>query len=163
DRIRDYIVRAVSALKAPDGVVGILGNHDTGAIAATLEANGVRLLLNETVALRRGGETIYLTGTDDVHHFWSPAALRTLESAPRDQPRIALVPSPELAGEAAALGYALYLCGHTHGGQFCLPGGIPIVTMGAMRSTASGAWRRGAMLGYTSRGIGTSTMPLRFN
>ena len=65
---------------------------------------------------------------------------------------------------AAAAGCALYLCGHTHGGQICLPGGRPILThLTRCRHLASGRWQCGAMTGYTNRGIGVSGPPLRFN
>ena len=78
--------------------------------------------------------------------------------------RIALIHSPEMADHAAAAGVSLYLCGHTHGGQVCLPGGRPILTrLTRCRHAAVGHWREGAMRGYTSHGLGTSWPPLRFN
>ena len=77
--------------------------------------------------------------------------------------KIALVHSPEVAHLAAPAGYALYLCGHTHAGQICLPGGQPIITNSALRwRHARGLWRRGDMLGYTSPGAGTSGLPVRY-
>ena len=55
------------------------------------------------------------------------------------------------------------LCGHTHGGQICLPGAVPVMTSSKMpRRFASGQWREGGMQGYTSRGIGTSVVDARF-
>ncbi len=61
-------------------------------------------------------------------------------------------------------GYALYLCGHTHGGQICLPGGRPIFTqLLRCKHAASGLWRQGRMAGYTNRGLGVSVPLLRFN
>jgi predicted MPP superfamily phosphohydrolase len=68
--------------------------------------------------------------------------------------RIALVHSAEVADDADAAGYALYLCGHTHGGQICPPGGRPLVTpLKRCRHAASGLRREGRMVGYTSRGL----------
>ncbi|MGE5504702.1 MAG: metallophosphoesterase, partial [Actinomycetota bacterium] len=81
---------------------------------------------------------------------------------------IALVHSPELAPEAAAAGHRLYLCGHTHGGQISLPGGIPVLTHDQRRHgqvprrLARGRWSHGAMTGITSTGAGASGIPLRF-
>ena len=40
---------------------------------------------------------------------------------------IVLAHSPEIIAEAGKLAVALYLCGHTHGGQICLPGGFPVI------------------------------------
>ena len=42
--------------------------------------------------------------------------------------KIILVHSPELYDIAANNGYNLYLSGHSHGGQICLPYGIPVIT-----------------------------------
>ena len=49
------------------------------------------------------------------------------------------------------------LSGHTHGGQLCLPGGIPIKLEAVLpRSMGAGMWRHAGMTGYTSVGAGTS-------
>ena len=153
----------LSAIRARDGAVGILGNHDAAGIADMLSSLGVVMLVNESVVLSRDGAEICLTGTDDVHHYWSRAAKRALEATGHGRMRIALVHTSELAREAADLGYALYLTGHTHGGQICLPGGYPVITMGMSRAYAAGLWRMADMVGHTSRGIGASTIPIRFN
>jgi uncharacterized protein len=152
-----------SAIRARDGIVGILGNHDSAGIADILSSLGATILVNESVALHRDGAELCLTGTDDVHHYWTPAAKQALEAAPRDRLRIALVHTSELAEAASRLGYALYLTGHTHGGQICLPGGYPVITMGMRRAYSAGLWQIGRMVGHTSRGVGTSSVPLRFN
>ncbi|MCK7581816.1 MAG: hypothetical protein MZV65_43480 [Chromatiales bacterium] len=56
------------------------------------------------------------------------------------------------------------LCGHTHGGQICLPGGFPLTwDARCPRRLAAGAWRHGALLGYTSVGAGTSVVNARLN
>ena len=153
----------LDVLRAEQGVLAVLGNHDSAALAESFEALGIRLLLNETVGLERNGQTIHLTGTDDVHYFYSEAARDALAEAPAGF-KIALIHSAELADVAADKGFALYLAGHTHGGQICLPGGRPILThMSRFRRYASGLWRHGAMQGYTSTGVGVSGLPVRFN
>ena len=49
------------------------------------------------------------------------------------------------------------LSGHTHGGQICLPGGIPILLEADLpRAFGAGAWRHADMAGYTSVGAGSS-------
>ena len=56
------------------------------------------------------------------------------------------------------------LCGHTHGGQICLPGGIPIFThLYSGRKFYRGLWNYGNMKGYTSPGCGAVAIPVRFN
>lgn len=163
DRTVAALRQVIGAIRARDGILATLGNHDSLRLVAPLEALGARLLANETVTLERGGDRVHVTGLDDVHYFYSAAASAALDAAP-DGFRIALVHSPEIAGRAAAAGFALYVTGHTHGGQVCLPGGRPIATnLRRHRRFASGLWRCGDMVGYTSRGAGVSFLPLRFN
>lgn len=153
----------IDAVAAPDGVAAVLGNHDEGALVEVLEGLGVRMLVNEALTLARGGERIHVVGTDDVHFFHTPAAEAALAGS-RDGFRIALVHTVGLVDVAAHLGYALYLTGHTHGGQICLPSGRPVFTaLDRHRHLAKGPWRHGGMQGFTSSGTGSGTPPLRFN
>ncbi len=153
----------LAALRPPDGVVAVLGNHDSHELVEPLEALGVRLLLNESVAVTRGDQSIHLIGCDDVHMFYDHAAEAALRHGGGGF-RVALVHSPDFAGQAAAAGCALYLAGHTHGGQICLPGGRPVVTgLDRHHGLARGAWRLHAMQGYTSTGLGSGEPALRFN
>jgi uncharacterized protein len=128
----DATVRMASIVKhirARDGIYGILGNHDFGTMVPKLEDIGIRILLNDHAMLRRGGDEIQLIGLDDVHAYQLVAdAAAALSGMPAGY-RILLQHSPELLDEAEAADVALYLTGHTHGGQICLPGGIPIMTI----------------------------------
>ena len=157
-------VRAlVDAVACRDGALATLGNHDGVRLVAPLAAAGIRVLVNETVEIRRGGGRLRVTGLDDVHRFHTAAALAALEPG-GGAVKIALVHSPEAAAAAAAAGYALYLAGHTHGGQVCLPGGRPVATnIRTARRQVAGLWRCGGMVGYTNRGVGVSPPPVRFN
>jgi len=143
--------------------LAILGNHDPAAIAGLLADAGYEVLVNRSLVLRRGSARLRVTGLDDVHSFFSVAALAALDDHAGEF-RVALVHSAEVADDAARAGYALYLCGHTHGGQVCLPSGRPVVThLQRCRHAARGLWREGAMTGYTSQGLGVSDLPLRFH
>jgi len=153
-----------ATVRAADGFVATLGNHDPGDIVSHLEKLGLDVLLNRSRRICRGAEEIAVTGVDDVHRYYTPAAAAALAAHDPARFGIALVHSPEFAGEAAAAGYDLYLCGHTHGGQVCLPGGRPLIThLCRHRDLHSGLWRHGGMVGYTSRGAGPSSLPVRFN
>jgi predicted MPP superfamily phosphohydrolase len=150
----------VAAVRTRDGTVGVLGNHDSAAMVAPMEDLGIRVLLNETISYARDEDVLHVTGVDDVHRFRTEDARVALESAP-DGFCIALVHSPE-AARAAAARHRLYLTGHTHGGQICLPGGRPFaIGMKGNRDLARGVWRHGDMVGYTSRGLGACVLPFR--
>ncbi len=163
DHILPPMAELVSRLRTREGVYAVLGNHDSADMVDAFEGLGVSVLINESRSVEREGARIHLTGTDDVHYYYTDAARAALALAP-DGFKIALIHSAELADAAADSGFRLYLAGHTHGGQVCLPGGRPIITqMSRHRSYASGLWRHGAMVGYTSRGVGVSGLPVRFN
>ena len=155
--------KLMAQLWAGNGIYAILGNHDCADMAEAFENLGMDVLINETRSLQKGEAQIHVTGTDDVHYYYTDAARAALETAP-DGFKIALIHSAELADVAADAGFSLYLAGHTHGGQICLPGGKPIIThMGRHRGYASGLWRHGSMTGYTTTGLGVSGLPVRFN
>ena len=72
--------------------------------------------------------------------------------------------TPEIYRQAAHSDFTVMLCGHTHGGQICLPGEIPITLDSTMpRRLGRGAWSYHRMIGYTSVGAGTSIVEVRLN
>jgi predicted MPP superfamily phosphohydrolase len=164
------ITRSAGLLaEALDGVrvrglrIAVLGNHDPVGMADALSRAGFEVLINRSLVLQREGERLRITGLDDVNSFYSEAARAALADHAGEF-RIALVHSAEVADYADEAGYALYLCGHTHGGQICLPGGRPLIThLKRCRHAARGLWRQGGMAGYTSCGVGVSGPPVRFN
>jgi predicted MPP superfamily phosphohydrolase len=163
ERSTALLMEALAGVRVRGPRLAILGNHDPASMAGLLERMGFDVLINRSIVLRRGDDALRVTGLDDVHSFYTEAALGALGEHDGEF-RIALVHSAEVADDADAAGYALYLCGHTHGGQICLPGGRPLVThLKRCRHAASGLWRQGRMVGYTSPGLGVSDLPMRFN
>ena len=160
--VRVPLQQIINNVCAPDGVYATLGNHDTHPAVKLLEEMGVRVLINENMALSRGSASITLTGTDDPHYYYTHHVVDTLRQSGEGF-KIALVHSPELYQEAAANKYHLYLCGHTHGGQICLPTGTPILrNLQKGRHLVQGCWQEKQMIGYTSPGCGVSGIPVRF-
>ena len=151
-------------ISARDGVFGILGNHDAAEIAFTLDEMGIRMLINEAVEIRRGTQSIWLAGIDDPFDYQCDDLPGTLQMVPADAFKILLAHTPELYGDASQLGVNLYLSGHTHAGQIRFP------VVGSIRNNANcpaayayGHWQHGKMHGYTSAGVGCSSLPVRFN
>jgi hypothetical protein len=160
------LASVLSVVQTPAGVWATLGNHDCVDMARPIEDLGIGLLVNEATVLRRGAARLRLVGLDDVHCFHTPLADEALATHAPNQDgvwSIALVHSPDMATVASRHGYGLYLCGHTHGGQVCLPGGYaPLSHLDSHRHLVRGAWRVGRMHGYTSCGAGASSVPLRY-
>jgi len=145
-------------------VYGVLGNHDTIRMVPALEAMGVKMLLNECAVLARGEERLYLGGIDDAHYYRVDNIEKVAAQIPDGEVAILLSHTPEIYRQAASAGFRLMLSGHTHGGQLCLPGGIP-VTLDAVlpRRMGAGPWHYGDILGYTTRGAGSCILPVRLN
>lgn len=149
-------------LKGP--IYGVLGNHDTLRLVPALEDLGIRLLLNESVVIERAGASLHLAGVDDAHYYQVHNLDRASAGIPEDACSILLSHTPEIYRLAAHAGFNLMLSGHTHGGQICLPGGIPIIwDARCPRAMAAGPWRYGGLIGYTSVGAGTSVVNARLN
>jgi predicted MPP superfamily phosphohydrolase len=162
DEALEVLAPIARALRAP--LYGVLGNHDPVSMVPGLEALGIRMLLNECVAIERGEDRIHLAGIDDAHFYESGSIERAAAGMPRDNFSVLLSHTPEVYREAERSGFDLMLSGHTHGGQICLPGGIPITLDAQLpRYMGRGAWRYGKLCGYTSVGAGSSIVPVRFN
>jgi uncharacterized protein len=169
DRNRDFagVFRVLDALSAPLGVYAVPGNHDhiVGIEAwrrALAEHTSIRDLTNDHVVIDCRGARFCVAGVDDFYHG---KPLLELPS-PRDRDfTLLLAHSPDQAERVrrAADAIDLTIGGHTHGGQVRLP------FLGAIRSSShnpdlydEGLRRRPWTQVYTSRGVGTVHLPVRF-
>ena len=156
--------KVVDAISAEHGILGILGNHDPAEIVWGLEALGVRMLVNETVEIRCGADSLWVAGVDDPFDYRCDDLEAALEGVPPNAFKLLLAHAPEIYQTAADQGVDLYLSGHTHGGQIRLP------FIGAVKHNANcpkefrhGLWKHAGMHGYTTAGVGCSSVPVRFN
>ncbi|MFA9476392.1 MAG: metallophosphoesterase, partial [Filomicrobium sp.] len=147
-----------------DPVYGVLGNHDSIRMVPDLEKMGIRMLVNESDTIERGGRKIHIAGIDDAHFYRADNIEKATDLIPLDAFSVLLSHTPEIYRQAAHAGFSLLLSGHTHGGQICLPGGIPITLDSVLpRRLGAGPWKHHTMDGYTSVGAGSSVVPVRFN
>jgi predicted MPP superfamily phosphohydrolase len=152
----------LALIKKP--MYGVLGNHDTIRMVPDLEAMGIRMLLNESEPISRESDTIYLAGIDDAHYFRVDNIEKATSGIPHQAFSVLLSHTPEIYRQAAHAGFALLLSGHTHGGQVCLPGSIPITLDSVLpRKFGAGPWKYHQMAGYTSAGVGSSIVTVRIN
>lgn len=143
--------------------LAVPGNHDLIELVDSLEELGLRFLCNESICLQKNGDRLYLAGVDDPYLFETFDFPASRSQIPRHACSILLAHSPEVYREAEEAGYAAMLCGHTHGGQICLPGGIAIWRNAKVpRRMLAGPWQWRQLRGYTSRGTGGCGVPARF-
>ena len=109
----------------PRPCVATLGNHDhwSGALAIRrlLEQEGIPVLSNSSTVLHVAGQPLRIVGVDDgfTHRDDVDAAFRDV---PRPQEALVLSHDPKTADRIAQTGARIVLSGHTHGGQFDIPG-----------------------------------------
>lgn len=163
DHVYPQLEKILSAFKAHRGIYGVLGNHDFSYMIPKLSALGIHMLYNEGIPIQFGEDTLWLGGCDDPHRFKTDHLESALGQAPKEAFKVLLIHTPCRIEEARAWGTDLYLCGHTHGGQIRVPG------LGAIRLNAAcrprfayRQWRSEEMHGYTSPGLGTTDVPVRF-
>jgi predicted MPP superfamily phosphohydrolase len=157
------VTKLITALRPSTGFAAILGNHDGDLLAPRLHALGVRLITHQRVEMNVRGAPIELIG------FPGPDRLdldeRFIPSLPPRRagvPRIILSHYPDLIRAARPLGADLYLAGHTHGGQMCLPNGRALMTHDSLpRHMCKGAHDFDGTCLIVSRGFGYTTIPIR--
>jgi len=144
-------------------VYAIFGNHDFIEMMEAFAALDITLLLNSSAAIEKGGRKIFLVGVDDPTLYMLENLEKALDGVDTNAIKILLSHSPGLYKKAQRFGFNLMLCGHTHGGQICLPGGIAVIKNDRCpRRMIKGAWRYQHLQGYTSTGTGAVGVPLRF-
>jgi len=162
DATLEGLARIRAHLEGP--VYGVLGNHDTICMVPGMEEMGIQMLLNEAETIVRGDQRIHLAGIDDAHYYRVDNIEKAAAKFSHVEFSILLSHTPEIYRQAAHAGFNLLLSGHTHGGQICLPGSIPITLDAVLpRHMGSGAWKYHDMVGYTSAGAGSVIVPVRLN
>jgi predicted MPP superfamily phosphohydrolase len=152
----------IEAVKPP--ALAVLGNHDSLYMVEGLEKAGMTILLNEQHRVERGDKQLLIAGIDDPHHYQTDDLGKALGGVDSGTPVVLLSHSPDGLYQAAERGVGLFLCGHTHGGQIRLPNGYaPVKNIRLPRRFAGGGWQEGDMHGYTTRGTGGSSIPVRIN
>lgn len=155
--------KILSAVNSKCGVLGVLGNHDYIEFVPWLEKAGLRLLLNESVRIVKNGQSLLVAGVDDPHMYQCHDLEKALRDRNSREISLLLAHTPEIYKQAEKAGIDYSLCGHTHGGQICLPWKQSIISNASCpRRYCNGLWRYKNMWGYTSRGTGSSGLAVRY-
>jgi predicted MPP superfamily phosphohydrolase len=157
----DALAVRLAALRAPRGVMAVLGNHDwyAGAsrIATALSGIGIHVLEDEA---RPAGDGLWTAGVGD-YRIRGARLGRALAGVPEGEPVLLLSHDPDVFPLVPAR-VALTLSGHTHGGQV----GIPYLRRRFVPSHygeryVHGHVAEGGRHLYVSSGLGTSGIPVR--
>lgn len=162
------VLGLLSGLRAPLGTWMVWGNHDhemmyTRNIAPKemqnrLEEVGIQVLTNRGVYIR---PDLYLAGIDDLLQG-KPNIAAALAARKGKPATILLSHNPDMLPEVP-MSVQLTLSGHTHGGQVRLPFiGAPLPGSIYGQKFSQG-WVEAPAIGYISRGLGASMLPIRIN
>ncbi|MFN7953233.1 MAG: metallophosphoesterase [bacterium] len=161
----EWVIAALSRLRAPLGVHAVLGNHDhyaDGSRAKELLADAGISRVHSRVAIEREDGRLWLAGTGDL---WEDEVSidRVLAGVPTNEPRIVLAHNPDTADAPFGARVDLMLSGHTHGGQVRLPFAGALTLPIRNWRYASGLVATARTQLFVSRGLGWTVLPVRFN
>jgi predicted MPP superfamily phosphohydrolase len=152
----------VGSLQARYGVYAVLGNHDywsdPAGVTGVLDQAGIRRVVGAPIPIDLGAQgQVELWGTEAP---WGP---KLNHSPPASHtPRLVLSHTPDNVYRLARTGATAVFSGHTHGGQFRLPGlGGLIVPSCYGRRFDRGHYRVGNTHLFVSAGVGIDSIPLR--
>lgn len=154
----DKIAFELTNLNSKYGTFAVVGNHDgwqgKEEVISELEKNNIKVLFNNNICLEKfciAGVDDPQTGTADVEK--ALAGIR--------KPVILLAHTPDIMPKIPET-VNLTLAGHLHGGQIRLNGAI-IVPSVYGKKYANGFLLDHNRKIYTTKGLGTSILPIRFN
>jgi|ERR1043166_301990 predicted MPP superfamily phosphohydrolase len=160
------LVRVLRAVKVPPfGIFGVEGNNDNDQkTTALLRAAGLDVLQDDVRLIEKEGKSLCLVGQT----FSSKIPLMTLlHNQKRSATTIFMHHTPDALDQLSDLEadehVDLFLCGHTHGGQVCLPFWGAVITESKYHKRYErGLYDVKGVPMYVNRGIGTTRVPIRF-
>ena len=189
EELSPELAAALSGIKARDGVVAVLGNHDTGVyvsdtvafpiaentrlLVERIESIGWRVVNDDTELLVRGCDTLTLTGIgfsrELLEHRHSADVAESLDlqpiynGVPSDKFNVTISHMPQLWRKISTLGYGdLVLSGHVHAMQMKWEvGGYTFSPAQLMYSEWSGHYREKDSHLYITDGVGSVGFHLR--
>lgn len=175
----DVLAEVCRRIQPRLGVFGVFGNHDSASLRDTMRTLPVRWLENECVPI--DGLPLRVLGVENDRHTLPDmlallGSMRNGDTPNRDttiddttdsdtSPAVTLLLShyPTLLSTAADMSVNVMFSGHTHGGQWRLPGRVALYTSCDLPGRlAAGILRHRDTLAAISRGLGETWVPIRF-
>ncbi len=155
----------LGALKAPLGVVAVLGNHDFSppeTVSDILKNANIKVLQNETINVENNGKKFQVVGLKDLWKFEKDATAYAAKIN-AEEPTILLSHNPDIFPKVPD-NVSLTLSGHVHGGQITLPflGGIFTCSKFGQRYIKGHIVENGKHI-FVSNGIGGNYFPRFMN
>lgn len=163
-----HLARFLCRLREVAPVYMTLGNHDHASglspmtFAELADRCGVRLLLNRALIVPLQDGELAIAGLDD------PSTGRAdpgcIPSRMPDRFTLVLAHAPNVLDLLSDRHHAdLILCGHSHGGQWRIPGLRPFWLPPGCHGRLAGEYRRNGHRLYVNSGVGWSVVPVRVN
>ena len=161
----ELIAKELAGLRAPLGVVSVLGNHDWwydgNRVRRALESQGIHVLEDEILSVTFHGKPFWLCGLADL---WTRGdkLQETLAKISDAEAILVLMHNPDTFPKMPTH-VSLSVAGHTHGGQVNLPiFGRRVVPSKFGQRYAYGLIEENEKKLFVTGGIGTSMLPVRF-
>ena len=154
----DKIAGELSHIKSKYGTYAVIGNHDgwqgKEEVINELEKNNIKVLFNSNKCF----EKFCVAGVDDMQ-TGTPDINKALKGVTK--PVILLSHTPDIMPKVPE-NVTLTLAGHLHGGQVRINGAIIVPSKYGKKYADGFLSDRGKNI-YTTFGLGTSILPIRFN
>ncbi|MGB4588188.1 MAG: metallophosphoesterase [Clostridiaceae bacterium] len=169
-------IELISGIKEVAPIYFVTGNHEEASsvfltFKQMLQENGVIILDDESVVLKKGEGEILLSGISDREVLANSKAGRSINfkrilstlGSDREHYKILLAHRPELIRYYSEANFDLVFSGHAHGGQVRLPfvGGLVAPGQGLFPEYTENVHVVGETSMVISRGLGNSLIPQR--
>ena len=153
------IAKHLSQIQSKYGTYAVVGNHDgwqgKEEIIFALKDNNINVLFNNNVCF----EKFCVAGVDDLQ-TGNPDIKKALDGV-NNKPVILLSHTPDIM-PSVPYNVNLTIAGHLHGGQVRLKNAITVPSAYGKKYANGFLIDKGKKI-YTSKGLGTSILPIRFN
>lgn len=162
----EAIAAELANLRAPAGVVAVLGNHDNwfdhDRVKRALQGAGITVLDDTAARVVLPQGSVWIAGVSDLWTGRSDIAAALAPIPDSGEPILLLTHNPDIFPDVPAR-VALTLAGHTHGGQVRFPLiGAPVVPSRFGQRYAAGHVVEDGRHLFVATGVGTSILPVRF-